>query len=143
VVAELVSTPGLPYLHHLGKLSSTALARLPNDAICRRQSQLSCFQTLENSSLHSCLQSQLTCTAQSMCRTHTAKCYNLWVVGTALLLLNPWGSFIHSFIIRASPTVLLKCSPKCFREWGSRAISHSCLLGASTSYYHRYPGGRA
>ena len=38
VAAELVSKLAFPYLHHQGKLSSTALARL---TISRRQGQLS------------------------------------------------------------------------------------------------------
>lgn len=81
---RLVSPLALPYLHHQGKLSNTALARAPNAAISRR---LSCpWDGLTHT--HASRDSSTVLPSQSVGPTlsSTAVCE-----GSALLPSQPWG----------------------------------------------------
>lgn len=68
-MSDIVNLPVLPYPHHQGKFSTTALARPPNADICSRQGQFSHSHALEACSPGS-MQNQIHCVAQSRNEGH-------------------------------------------------------------------------
>lgn len=87
-----------------GELSRTAPAKPPKAATGKRLGRFSCSRALRSAHLHTCLQSQLHCAAQSRFKAHSPKSEACKELGSSLLPRPP-GRLTCVFLIRANSIV--------------------------------------